>query len=457
MKKAIYVAVALLVVIVILVVGCVYWFFSQAQPQAEPAGVKIFDGQGGLMVHAMDVADLYESEYWAYLEVVLVEVCGILPSESEEEAVPEELFVNGYEIHTSFDPAIYTALDNVCADWGTDMPLGCAVTDLEGALLAVYSADPVDSLVNHVTTQTSPYSAFKPLSVYTPAVEAGIINWSTLYHDSPYKQLEQDGVLRDWPQNASLTYSQKDVTVYDGLRKSLNTVAVKCLAQLGVIESIAFLQDSFGIPMVEEEYVALTYGEEEVVGNVALGYLETGVTPIDMAGYYQIFATGGIYSAPKAIKLIRGPEGDTVYIRTAEDKQVVSAATADTMNKLLQGVVAPGGTGETAFCDDVAVAGKTGTGDYNSDNWFVGVTPGYSCAVWHDEYDRNIADDIFAQIIRRIYKDQPDANRNFITHKNLFQKAYCAESGMIAGDKCTSIGVGYYASEMGMPTCDKHN
>ena len=36
-----------------------------------------------------------------------------------------------------------------------------------------------------------------------------------------------------------------------------------------------------------------TMGEDEVIGNIGLGYLQDGVSPVQMAGYYQSFANGG--------------------------------------------------------------------------------------------------------------------------------------------------------------------
>ncbi len=463
MKKIIYIAVPILLVLVMVAVGTV-WLFFGASEEAPPGddsqetkAITLYDAQGNVLITTKTGTDIYDKENWAYLEMALTEAAQLI-AQKEACSVSEaqqRLFTQGYQIYTAFDSAAYEALKTVKARWGETCNTACAITDLKGSLLAVYSTDLEDKQINYAIERRSPYSSFKALSVYTPALEKGIANWSTMYEDSPYKQLADDtGKLQDWPANATGTYSREGLAVYEALRTSLNTVAVKCLADLGITESMAFLQDSLGTPLSEEEYVVQHYGEEEVIGNIALGYLETGITPVEMAGYYQMFANGGSYSSPKTVQGIKLEDGTAWYTRQDTSKQVISPGTADTMNKLLQGVVAAGGTGEQAYCSDVQVAGKTGTGDNYADNWFVGVTPGYSLAVWHGQHESNQAAQMFATVIRELYSKLPNANREFVTHHNLHQVAYCVHSGKAFGAACTQIEVGYYASKDMLPVCD---
>ena len=197
-----------------------------------------------------------------------------------------------------------------------------------------------------------------------------------------------------------------------------------------------------------------TAGEEEVIGNVALGYLETGVTPIEMAGYYQIFATGGVYVAAKAVMKIELEDGSAYYTRQKEEKRAISPQTADVMNKLLQGVVEYGGTGVAAYRENIPVAGKTGTGDGLESNWFVGVTPSYSCAIWHGEYESNYAAEMFGVLVDNLYRLNQDAGREFVTHENLRQIVYCTRSGKPFSAGCTQIDMGYYGGGQNLSPCD---
>ena len=463
MKKTIYIVVAILLAVVLAIVGVLLWIINSlmnTQPpetQVQYNEVTVYDSQGAELLRTNEPANVYQQEHWAYLEAVFAEVAEIIAKQkqcSQEDAL-EWFFQQGGEIYTTFDRVAFTALKEVELIWGKTCNTAGAITDLDGNLLAVYCTDINGKQINYTQDRRSPYSSFKALSVYTPAVEKGIVNWSTLYADTPYKQMkEENGTVRDWPANASGTYSEENVPVYEALRKSLNTVAVKCLADLGVQESIDFLQDNFGIALHEEEFVVGAYGEEEAIGSVALGYLETGITPIEMAGYYQIFANGGMYAEPTAVISVISADRSVEYVRHTEAKRVISQATSDLMNKLLQGVVADGGTGTPAYCGDIEVAGKTGTGDAYADNWFVGVTPGYSVAMWHGEHSKNEADEMFSTVVRALYRQQPDANKKFITHHNLYQSVYCIHSGKAFSTKCTLIEIGYYVSKDTLPVCD---
>ena len=465
MKKPEQIVIVTLIAVALVITAGVMWIFFGPLPgqdmpdegKPEYKNVAIFDAEGKEILAANSIASIYDSDYWAYLEIVFSEATEILAQQEKcsEAQARELLFANGYQIYTAFDRTAYEALTAVNVRWGSTCNTAGAMTDLKGNLVAVYSADVDDKQVNYTQERRSPYSSFKALSVYTPAIANNIANWSTAYQDTPYKQVkDENGQLQDWPANVTNTYSQENIPVYEALRKSTNTIAVKCLADVGVTKSMEFLQTSFGIPLKEEKYVVQTYGEEEVIGNIALGYLETGITPVEMAGYYQIFANGGIYTEPTSVIKLCLEDGTVVYNRKQSPKQVISETAADLMNKLLQGVVADGGTGETAKCNNVEVAGKTGTGDNYADNWFVGVTPGYSLAMWHGQHDTNQADDMFAMVIQKLYSNLPNANTKFVTHKNLHQIAYCAHSGKMIGPNCTLIEIGYFADKDTLQKCD---
>ena len=465
MKKSNQIVISALLLAALLVIAGVVWLlFGQVlggtDGNAEGKGMTIFNAKGEEMIIVKTPADIYGSEYWAYLEIVVSEAQEIIAQKEncKTQEAYDRLFADGYQVYTAFDPVAYTALTMVSGGWGETCDTAAVITDLNGGLLAVNSSDVKGRQINYTQERRSPYSSFKALSVYTPAIENEVVNWASMYEDSPYKQLEdKDGQPQGWPANASGTYSQADTTVYDALRKSLNTVAVKCLKDVGITKSMEFLRTNFGIPLKEETYVVQAYGEEEVIGNIALGYLETGITPVEMAGYYQIFANGGVYTAPASIQKICAADGADLYVREQSSKQVISETTADLMNKLLQGVVADGGTGESAQVYDVEIAGKTGTGDNYADNWFVGVTPGYSIAVWHGQHSKNEADDMFAAVIWELYNAMPNANRKFITHKNLHQIVYCAHSGKAVSSACARIDIGYFNRMDALPVCDVCN
>lgn len=412
---------------------------------------QIYDSKGELITEFKKASTRENDINNAYIDIVFKETLEILMKEKnlEKEQAEKEIY-NDYKIYTFCDTEIISNINKAYKNINKDVDFGSAVTDLDGKLIAVYSS-PSDT--NFSAQKNPPYSTIKPLAVYCQALESNQINWSSMIDDSPFKKIkDENGITRDWPSNATNTYLSEPVTIHYALKESLNTVAVKVLNDYGVKNSIDFLMQNFGINLKTEAYKANIFGGEEVVGNIALGYTIGGESTIDMAGYYQIFANGGNYTPPSAIKKITDKTGKVIYENKSVSKRIISEETSYIMNELLQGVVSVGGTGEKAFCTEVAVAGKTGTGDDNSGNWFVGVTPEYSCAVWHSNCKNNYAAEIFSNIIK-----STDINiKDFRTSSNVVKKIYCKESGKLFSAKCTQVEMGYYTADNIPTICDKH-
>lgn len=414
-------------------------------------------GESGAVAYDKDNKPIDGKEdYLAYLEIVNIEAASII-SEKEnctiEEAV-ELLNTHKYKVYTAFDRDICDAILKGYKNYAKEeLDFGCAVTDLSGHLIAAYSADPSNSGINYATQKTAPYSSFKPIGVYLPALEEGKAYWSKMYKDSPVKKVEDDsGEKSDWPANSTGTYSKENVPVCDAIKTSLNTVAVKCLKEYGVNNSLDYLESKFGLTLDFEKKKSKALGEEEVLGNVALGYLQEGVSPVAMAGYYQCFANDGMYASPVTVLKICDSEGNTIYKAENELKQVVSPEAAYVMNLLLRNVVTEGGTGEDASIDGIEIGGKTGTG--LNGNWFVGFTPEYSCAIWHGKNGNgNYAATMFRDIVSG-FDNNP--KETYPVSKTVKESAYCKESGSLLSNECKQIGKGYYLSVKLPDNCNKH-
>ncbi|MBP5155958.1 MAG: hypothetical protein J6252_05185, partial [Clostridia bacterium] len=241
-------------------------------------------------------------KYSSYVGKAISEAAEILVSAGlcKKENAAEELLSGGYVIETALVPKAAEAIMSAASQLEPGAAFGAAATDLQGRLIAA-----CDNRGDSAFAHTAPYSSFKPLSVYAQAIERGIAVWSTAYTDSPVKQItREDGRVSDWPANADGKYSLEKVALPKAIMRSLNTVAVKCMQDVGVLDSLDFLRDSFGRDFASERTRAEIYGEEEVLGNCALGYLYDGVSPAEMAGYYQIFANGGVYYSPKTVMRI---------------------------------------------------------------------------------------------------------------------------------------------------------
>jgi membrane peptidoglycan carboxypeptidase len=119
----------------------------------------------------------------------------------------------------------------------------------------------------------------------------------------------------------------------------------------------------------------------KVTQSIGLGGLDQGVTPVEMAGAYAVFANGGQRVKPHLIARIEDREGKVIYQARKASAQVLDPVVDAAMIDMMRGVVT-GGTGTGAALPTWPVAGKTGTTTSNVDAWFVGYTPVLSTAVW---------------------------------------------------------------------------
>lgn len=412
--------------------------------------LEIYAADGTLLVR-LDETTINDPMAWpadsrSYIDIALNEAVQILTE--EKGCTPADgrklLAEDGYRLDTAYDSTVQAAITAAYRTYSErNLEMGCAVTDLHGKLLAAFSSHEDQ---NYATAQTPPYSSFKPLSVYAPALEAGIIHFSSTFADSPVSQVAGE----PWPSNSSNRYKNAPVTVAQAVQISLNTVAVRCMDALGLERSFAFLEESFDLELTGEKARAQQLGTSEVRGNIALGHLDIGVSPVQMAGYYQCFGNGGKYAAVRAVTALRSGSGTVLYDFSYDPAQVLSPENAAVMNRLLQQVTTPAGTGADAFDPAHLTAGKTGTGTLG--NWFIGVTPSYSCAVWHGtQLEKNTAAAIFAQIREGL----PAAEMNgFPSATGMTETLYCMDSGLQATGACRQVGIGIYATGQTPPACN---
>ena len=411
--------------------------------------VVINDINGNEICRLSGLNDLDSSnESYQSAVYVINEAAGILASLNNinEAKAKKLLFKKGYTINSTIDTDAVYSMCTTASSYSLNAQ-SYAYIELSGEIRGLYSTGDGNS----VTTEHSPHSSFKPLSVYMQGIEKGIFNYSTTYTDSPYSRESVNGIEQDWPSNATKSYTYEKMTIQTAIKQSVNTIAVKALNDVGVINSIVFLKDAFALKLEFELQNAAAYGEDSVLGNIALGSLQTGVSVVQMAGFYTIFPNLGEYTQPYSVGSIE-LDGESVYAASPISKKIVSEETASLMNYLLQGVFESGGTASSSSKLRGLAGGKTGTGDLYSDCWFVGYTPDYAIGIWHDDSaDENICPEIFASLYEQ-YKDT--ATNRFTYSKNIEKKLYCEESGLLLGDSCTRARVGYYMSGNLPDVCD---
>ncbi len=303
-------------------------------------------------------------------------------------------------------------------------------------------------------------STIKPISSYALAIENDLITYSTVITDEPiYKAGETTGSTTfktNWPVNYYSGY-MGDVTVDYAVQRSVNTIPVKLVTLLTPRTVFDFLTQKLHITSLVE-----TGSDNDVaIAPMSLGSLTIGISPIELAGAYQMIGNGGLYIKPHSYTEVLDSEGAVILKADTAPERVISAETATILNKLCQRVVTgPNGTGTTAKIPGYTVAGKTGSSSENYDLWFAGMTPQYLGVVWLGYKDR--MKEIFYNtyptpiiwkgVMQKVMEGE-DPSVTFPESSNVVSATYCTKSGDLAGSACTSTATGWYKKTNMPGTC----
>ena len=217
-----------------------------------------------------------------------------------------------------------------------------------------------------------PGSTIKPLLDYAPAINEGYINPSSIIDDK--KLYNSKGEV--YPKNSGNHY-YGNVSIREGLARSLNTVAYQVYNRTGAEHSIEYLSKMC--------FSSLSYADN-TASSLSIGGFTYGAKVVDMARGYSTLAMGGQYTTRTCLtKVIHEIDGE-IYNYSELSKtqtQVYTTDTAFMMTDALQGGIEEEyGTAHSIKTDDMIVAGKTGTTSSNKDAWFCGYTKYYTTAVW---------------------------------------------------------------------------
>jgi penicillin-binding protein 1A len=168
------------------------------------------------------------------------------------------------------------------------------------------------------------------------------------------------------------------MSVVDGTINSVNVVYAQLMMEVGAenVENLCNEMEIYDI------------GSNPAI---ALGGLETGITPLDLSKVFSTLASGGIYHQPVCILKITDSEGNVLYEYDADKNEanhrVLEKPIAYHITQILKKVIERG-TGTGANIGRPA-AGKTGTTSDLRDAWFAGYTPDLVTIVWIGHPDSN--------------------------------------------------------------------
>ena len=328
---------------------------------------------------------------------------------------------------------------------GQQLQSGMAIIDNEtGDLVAIAGGvgekNVHDAYSKATDSKLQPGSSIKPLTVYAPSFELGVLNPASVVDDLPFYYVGESPFPRNSNRKYSLTRS-----VLTAVEDSVNAVAIKALDIMGREYAFNFAKDKFGLStLVKETTINGKVFTDVDWAPLGLGAPTKGVTVRAMTNAYATFANNGVYRTARTYTLIYDHEGRLVYNNEQKSNRIISNKTVDYINYCLEAVVQTG-TGTAAqfkgFSYDVY--GKTGTTTGAKDRWFCGYTNKYTAAVWTG-YDHpeaitgvsggNVACQLWRKVMEPLHVNE--TSEKMYDAGKFVSVQICSDCGALATDAC---------------------
>ncbi|ASZ14436.1 transglycosylase domain-containing protein [Chitinophaga pendula] len=239
------------------------------------------------------------------------------------------------------------------------------------------------------------------------------------------------------------------ITMAGALAKSLNLVSAYLIKQLGPQAFADFAKNKIGFSSDIPPYPSIALGTPEI-------------SLFEMLQAYTMFPGRGINTKPIYITRIEDRNGNILDTYAPVKREVISENEAYTMVKMMEGVVAPGGTGARMrfrYNMKGEMAGKTGTTNDNTDGWFLGYTPQLLAGAWvgcENQFLRfsttavgqgaNTGLPIWAYFMQKVYGDKTlkvDDKSKFTVPANMQSDIYLNyENNVAPGAEAEDVGSG---------------
>lgn len=431
-----------------------------------------------------------------YTETVFSDVQEALMEKYGYDAYASSMMIysGGLKIYTVMDPEVQAVMEEVYTNDTEYFPYSNDGLQPESAMVVMdpYTADVLGVVggrgeklsnrgLNRATRATRPPgSSIKPIAVYAPALDAGIINYASVFDDVPvtFGDYTEDWATstdpnavapKAWPGNLPYVYDGL-TTVNRAIITSKNTVAVRVLQALGIENSFDFVKNKLGISSFIDLYTNSvgTQFTDKALAPLALGQMCFGLTVEEITAAYCIFQNNGVYNQPRTFLYVFDSNDNLILDNTGESSIVISDQTASIMTIMMQNVMTEGTGRSVTLRNTVDVAGKTGTAGNDFDRWFVGYTPYLVGGVWFG-YDMNqtLSDfkanpssaiwDTVMTMLHQKYIDEASAGgeplKEFVTAAGVVEMEYCLDSGMLPSEACYNdprghrIAVGYFTND----------
>lgn len=318
----------------------------------------------------LSISNGTKTRFDIYTQSAINEACDIL------NITEKELALNGYKIFTYFDREIQENIE--LSMFESEIPensfgnkcerLAIVINNKTGGIQGMYT----DSEYNLVEMRRQPGSAIKPVLVYSPALEQGLIyNCSTILDE----KIDYDGYS---PNNVGNVFHGY-VNMYECIGQSLNVPAVKIMDYVGVKNCKQWA-----------EKCGIKFDENDNGLSLALGGFTYGTTLQDLCASYLPYSNSGKMPKCGFIKEIKTRDGIVVYRKPASSSTIMTEETAYLTSDLLRYGVT-NGTSKNLNKLPYSVYGKTGTvavkgTNQNTDAISIAYTSEHTMGVWYGNY-----------------------------------------------------------------------
>lgn len=294
-----------------------------------------------------------------------------------EKEYGKKLYTSGLKIYTTITNKNQQLIEKVAKQKSKDLGSNYGINDIAmvsidhttGAIVAMAGgSDFSRNQINMATRPRQPGSSIKPI-VYATGIDLGIITDGSIELDAP---VNFNGYT---PKNWNRKHSGY-MTLREALRTSNNVVAVKTGEKVG-IKNITNMLKSMGVTSITENDVGL---------GLSIGGFSRGISPLEMAQVYGVFANNGYYSETYFIDKIVNRNGKVIFKHEPKRTQVLQMETTDLITDMLVGSHKYNGSNTDIKRD---AAGKTGTTNSSRDMWYVGYTPNITTSVWVGNSDNS--------------------------------------------------------------------
>ncbi|HEY6780749.1 MAG TPA: penicillin-binding protein 2, partial [Thermoleophilaceae bacterium] len=280
----------------------------------------------------------------------------------------------GQDLHLTLDAAIQERVEAVLAEVGaTYQPKGASAVVMDprsGAVLALANWPRVDAndaaeAPPSASQNRAIQSIYEPGSTFKAVTVSGALQEHLITPETPFT-LPPTIQVADRTIEEAHARGTETLTTADILAQSSNVGSVTIGLRLGATRFDRYVRRfGFGRPTGIElpgEQQGIVLRPKDYSGS-SMGNMPIGqgiaVTPMQMATAYTAVANGGVLRTPYLIQGDRQP-----------GRRVISRRTSAEVAKMLEGVLAAGGTAQEASVEGYTLAGKTGTAEKADKNGY---------------------------------------------------------------------------------------